>query len=135
MSINPVHSFGTESGAQASAENVRTPRPQPSAVSVTIHAQEQPGSGTLQNPESQRAQKVAPEPERPEDVVQVQHDSQITDEVIIKYTVGATGRVILQVPSTEVLSVARGISEDFRQQAKQESSSAASAVKGVEHGH
>ena len=135
MIINPVQSFGTESGTQVPAANVRVSRPQASPLSVTVSAQEQPGSGTLPNQEVQRAQKVAAESEGPQDVVQVQHDSQIADEVIIKYTVEATGRVILQVPSAEVLGVARGISQDLRQEAKLESSSAATAVEGVEHGH
>ena len=136
MSINPVHSFGTESGAEASAANLRPPRPQPAAVSVTVTIPaQQPGSGTVPNSETQHVQKVAAEPELPEDVVQVQHDSQIRDEVIIKYTVEATGRVILQVPSAEVLSVARGISQDLREEAKLESSSTANAVEGVGHGH
>jgi hypothetical protein len=135
MSINPVQSFGTESAAQASAPNLRPPRPQPASVTVTIHSQEQPGSGTFPNPETRPAQKAAAEPVRAEDVVQVQHDSQITDEVIIMYTVEATGRVILQVPSAEVLSVARGISQDLRQEAKLESKSTASPAEGVDHGH
>jgi regulator of PEP synthase PpsR (kinase-PPPase family) len=135
MSINPVQSLGTESGAQASAANLRAPRPQPAPVTVAIHAQEQPGSGTFPNPATQPAQKVAATPERAEDVVQVQHDSQVTDEVIIKYTVQATGRVILQVPSAEVLNVVRGISQDLQQEAKLESKSTAGAVEGVKHGH
>jgi uncharacterized FlaG/YvyC family protein len=135
MSINPVQSFGNESGVQASAESARAPRPQSTPVSVTIRAQEQSSSGTLPNQEIPHAQKVAADAEAPQDVVQVQHDSQITDEVIIKYTVEATGRVILQVPSAEVLSVARGISQDLREEAKLESSSTANAVEGVEHGH
>jgi hypothetical protein len=135
MSINPVQSFGTESGAQASAANLRPPRPQPTPASVTAHAPEQPSSGTFPNQETQNAQKVAAASEVPQDVVQVQHDSQITDEVIIQYTVQATGRLILQVPSAEVLNVARGISQDLRQEAKLESKSTASAVEGVKHGH
>lgn len=108
MIINPVQSFGTESGTQFPAAKVRVSRPQASPLSVTVSAQEQRGSGTLPNQEVQRAQKVAAESEGPQDVVHVQHDSQIADEVIIKYTVEATGRVILQVPSAEVLGVARG---------------------------
>ena len=135
MSVNPVQSFGTESGAQTSAVNLRPPQPQPSPVSVTVHAQVQSSSGRFPNQETQNAQKVAGESAAPQDVVEVQHDSQITDEVIIQYTVQATGRLILQVPSAEVLNVARGISQDLRQEAKLESKSTASAVEGVEHGH
>jgi hypothetical protein len=135
MSINPVQNLGTESGTQSSAANVRVPRPQAFPLSVTVSAQEQPGSGTLSDQDVQQAQKVAADSEGPRDVVQVQHDSQITDEVIIQYTVQATGRVILQVPSAEVVSVARGISQDLRHEAKLENSSTASAVEGVEHGH
>lgn len=136
MSINPVQSYGTESGAQASAANVRAPRPQPATLSVTVHAQEQPGSGTLPNQEVQHGQKAAAEPEQPEDVVQVQHDSQVTEDVVIRYTVRATGRVILQVPSEEVLGVARGISADFREEAKLKSDSTAGELaEGVKHGH
>ncbi len=134
MSINPVQSFGPESGAQAFAANVRAPRPQPSTLSVTVHATDQPSLGTSPNQETPHVQKVAAEPTQPEDVVQVQHDSQVTEDVVIRYTVQATGRVILQVPSAEVLNVARGISQDLRHEAKLESESSA-AVEGEEHGH
>ena len=135
MSIGPVQALGPEGAAQSADENVRARRPQPSPTLPGAHSPEYPNSGTAPNQESQRLRNVAAEDERSQDVVQVQHDSQITSEIVIKYLDHATGRVFLQVPSAEVLSVAHGISQDLRQQAKTESSATVGMSGGEKHGH
>jgi len=76
--------------------------------------------------------------EWPPDEVQLQLDSQIRDQVIIKYTDKATGDVVLQVPSAQVLDVARGIYGDFQKEARVRSAEdavAAATVGGKRHGH
>jgi uncharacterized FlaG/YvyC family protein len=52
----------------------------------------------------------------PTDEVQVQRDS-ATTEIVIKYLDGS-GNVILQVPSSQVLDVARAIDQGLQQESK-----------------
>jgi hypothetical protein len=59
----------------------------------------------------------------------------MTSEIVIEYVDQATGRIFLQVPSAEVLSVAHGISQDLRQLAKAESSATPGTSGGEKHGH
>jgi uncharacterized FlaG/YvyC family protein len=122
MSIGPVPSPGTDSGTQSADPNVRPQRTQPALA--TEHAQEQPDSGTAQKQEVQHAQSVVAENERSPDVVQVQRDSQLANQIIIKYMDQTTGQMILQVPSTQVLGVARGIAQDFQQEATRNAAAA-----------
>lgn len=133
MSINPVQSFGPQDVAQSA--DARAVRTQPAAPSRTPKAVEQPDLGTASNQEIQRARNAAVEREQPEDVVQVQTDSQLGNQIVIKYTDQATGRTILQVPSSEVLSVARGIAEDLRHELKPEANSTSGTTGGEKHGH
>lgn len=64
------------------------------------------------------APKSAPEAaEFPEDEVQLQQDSEIKGQVVIRYLDKANGQVVLQVPSEQVLAVDRGIYDEFRKQA------------------
>ena len=133
MSINPVQSFGPQDAAQSA--DVRTVRTQPAAPSHTRKAVEQSNVGTESNQELQRERNAAVEREEPQDVVQVQTDSQLGNQIVIKYTDQATGQTILQVPSSEVLSVARGIAEDLRHELKPEANSTSGTTGGEKHGH
>lgn len=136
MSIGPVQSPGADGGTQSADANVRSARSQPAPAPAP--AQEQPDSATVQKQEIQHAQNVAAESERLQDVVQVQRDSQLADQIIIKYMDQTTGQMILQVPSTQVLGVARGIAQDFQQEAARNAAAAAvkpTEVKGEGNGH
>ena len=135
MSIGPVQVLGPEGRAQFADPNVRAGRAQPSAAPAAAHSQEQLNSRTIAKQEIQHAQNVAAENERAQDVVEVQRDSQLANQIVIKYLDPATGREILQVPSAGVLSVYRGISQDLQQEAKRESSSIPTTAEGVKHGH
>ncbi|HME36558.1 MAG TPA: hypothetical protein VKF84_15080 [Candidatus Sulfotelmatobacter sp.] len=132
MSINPVQSFGPQDAAQ-SAE-ARAPRPQPSSSPRVPGSEQQSNLGTRSNEQALQAQKAA-EQEQPQDVVQVRTDSQLENQIVIKYTDQATGRTILQVPSSEVLSVALGISEDLRHELRPEATSTSGTTEGEKHGH
>src|SRR5579863_9488292 len=135
MNIGPVQVLGAAGAAQSTETNVQARRAQPSAAPAAANSQEQPNSGTIAKQEIQHAQNVAAENERAQDVVEVQRDSQLVNQIVIKYLDPATGREILQVPSAGVLSVYRGISQDLQQEAKRESSSSPTTVQGVKHGH
>lgn len=132
MSINPVPSFGPQDAAQSA--DARALRPQPSSSSGAPKVR-QSNAGTGSDQEIQQAQKVAAEQEQPEDVVQVQTDSQLENQIVIKYMDHASGRTILQVPSTEVLSVDLGISKDLQQDLKPEVSSTPAKAEGGDRGH
>lgn len=119
MSIGPVQNLGLVK-EEPSASGVRqTGNSQPSAVPNEIQKKViQPGTGTQPKPEDLGGKNLPASAELPQDEVQVQRDSQIRDEVVIKYLDTASGDLILQVPSAEVLSVDRGIYQEFQQQAK-----------------
>jgi uncharacterized FlaG/YvyC family protein len=133
MSINPVLTFGPQDAAQSAAD--RTLRPQPSSSSRAADLQEQANAATRAKQELQQAQKAAAEQEEPQDIVQVQTDSQLENQIVIKYTDQISGRTILQVPSAEVLSVALGISKDLQQDLKPAVSSTPGTKEGGNRGH
>jgi hypothetical protein len=136
MSIGPVQNIGPINDGQSANGNRPVGRPQ----TIGAHRETaQPGTGTLPKQEEPSAKAPPLLTELPQDEVQVQRDPQIRDEVVIQYVVTATGSLILQVPSAQVLSVHRGIDQEFQQQAKARESAgtaAALAAKGEEpHGH
>jgi uncharacterized FlaG/YvyC family protein len=135
MSIGPVQNLGPESqSAKASpaAERSQTIVNQLEAVGKVA----QPGTGSLPKQEAPGTKDVSSPLEVPQDEVQLQRDPQIRDEVVIKYLDKATRDLILQIPSAEVLSVDRGIYQEFQAQAKVRESAGAAVDKGEEpHGH
>jgi hypothetical protein len=68
-----------------------------------------------------------------EDVVEVHQDPDIRGQIIIQY-LDPSKNVVLQVPSTEELSVERGIAQEF-QQAAELRESEGEAVPGPEGDH
>ena len=135
MSIGPVQALGPEGATQTADANVGVARPRSTSASSAALSGQQPDSGRLRNQEIQLADNAESRNESPQDVVQVQRDSQVSNEIVIKYTDQATGQLILQVPSSEVLAVAQGITQDLRHETKAGSNPAGSAVEGADHGH
>jgi uncharacterized FlaG/YvyC family protein len=133
MSINPVPSFGPQDATQSA--DTRALRPQPSSSPRAPEPERESNVGTRSNQEIQQAQKAAAEQEQPQDVVQVQTDSQLENQIVIKYMDHVSGRTILQVPSTQVLSVDLGISKDLRQDLKPEASTTPAKAEGGNRGH
>lgn len=102
MSINRVPGVEAASAPQAGAENPRPTLPEP---------------GTSPKPEGHPSPSSAALTELPEDEVQVQRDSGAGGEIVIKY-LDQSGTVILQVPSSQVLEVARAIDQEVAQAEK-----------------
>ena len=72
----------------------------------------------------------------PQDAVEVHRDNETT-EIVIRY-LDRSGSVILQVPSSEVLNVARSIAMDFQKQAKDRAATGGTTAAGEGgeiHGH
>ncbi|HLW89278.1 MAG TPA: hypothetical protein VKR57_12355 [Terriglobales bacterium] len=139
MSIGPVQNVAPVTENQSAKANLPAERPQTPAYPHGVAEKvAQPGTGNLPKQEGPGTKNLPAPSQLPQDEVQVQWDSQIKDEVVIKYLNTATGDLILQVPSAEVLSVDRGIYQEFQQQAKvKESVSPAPAIDKGEpsHGH
>jgi len=133
MSINPVQGIENIREVEFAGTN---PRPEPARPSASENENsDEPDPGTAPSQEIRVAQTVSTSPELPQDEVQVQRDSDADDEIVIKY-VDHSGNLILQVPSSEVLGLARAIGEDFQQHAKARAASPETVGEGEKnHGH
>jgi hypothetical protein len=118
MSINPVSGIEAASTQWADGNPYRNgsaaanPRPAP------------PDPGTSPKQEAHLSQSTPSLAELPQDEVQVQRDSGTNDEIVIRY-VDRYGQLILQVPSSQVLEVARAIDQEMAQEAKLQANASA----------
>lgn len=112
MGINPVSSIAS----MADAESVGTRASHAQAPAVPGGAGNGAGPGSAPKQDVPVVQASAPTVEIPQDEVQVQRDSETNNEIVIRYVDGS-GNLILQVPSSQVLSLARSIAQTFEQQA------------------
>ncbi len=119
MSIDPVRDFGpaNEIASNETQRQARQSEPDP-AGQLARKAVAPPDVGTLPKQEHLSTNPSPAAAEFPQDEVEVQQDTQIKDQVIITYREKTTGHVVLQVPSAQVLEVARGIYEEFQKQAE-----------------
>jgi hypothetical protein len=132
MSINPAQAIGPANQAQFANGEPRHQQPVPSSPQGAISAQPDPQVTAEASPHT-----VTASPEAQPDEVQVQQDSEIKDEIIIRY-VNPAGNVILQIPSSQVLGVQRAIDQVFQQEAKARASADATQTGsrgGKTHGH
>lgn len=111
MSISPVQitSPVTEPQSAASANDTRT--------SLQSHANNTaptfpPESKNVQTPEGQISKNVQTESQSPEDEVQLQRDSELGNQLIVRY-VDKAGDLILQVPAEQMLDFERAIAAEF----------------------
>ena len=109
MSINPVPSTMNLPIAPVDAP----PRPEPTPPAIA------PGDGSLPSDSGSRPKTELPVPlpaagaeEMPQDEVQVQRNDEANGEIVIKYLDGR-GKVILQVPSSQVLDLERSIAQEL----------------------
>ena len=132
MSINPAQGIGPANEGQFANAEPRHQQPAPSRSQEATSAQPDPGTTAEATPRS-----VSAPAEVQQDEVQVQQDSEIKDEIIIRY-VNPAGNVILQIPSSQVLGVQRAIDQVFEQEAKARASAGATQTGsngGKTHGH
>lgn len=128
MSIDPVLAISTidQVSGPKTGSAVRARRREASSVP--------PNSGTLPSRQLAPVAKETRSLELPPDVIQVQRDSQ--NQIIIKYLDGA-GKVICQVPSSQVLALQEAIERALEQQTQSRSGAnlwAPSSVQGVRNG-
>jgi hypothetical protein len=110
MSISPAISITTI--PQASS-----PEPQSFGDSRQPHPQKTaslPSSGEISDAEGQAPKDDSASSQLPEDEVQLQRDSQLQQEPIVRY-MDKTGNLILQVPSAQILNLQRAIAAEFEE--------------------
>ena len=100
MSVNPVQGFG--SGSEVPLGEAQPPSrqsqsdPSPEAA---VKGLSPPDVGTLPKQESSISNHAPAADEVPQDEVKLQQDTEIKDQVIVRYLDKASGQVVLQVPS------------------------------------
>jgi hypothetical protein len=129
MSISPVPNFDQEAAASVAEANPRR-RPSPTPEENVVP----PDQGTSPKPEARSVQSAAASTELPEDEVQVQRETG-GDEIVVRYMDHA-GNLVLQVPSSQVLDLAKAISQDLEKQAQARVDREANPGQGEQtHGH
>ena len=116
MSIGPAQGFAAAAGSPADEATRHNPHRTNRFSSGARVPNDDPNRDTVPKAESHDPQRAPSTPLEPEDEVEVQWDTQLKNELIFKYIDG-TGKVVLQVPSSEALSVKRGIQKEFDRRA------------------
>src|SRR5579864_4399546 len=109
MSINPVTTLTNAAGTATA--NGRASRSSSSAK-----ASSQPDSGTKPREEIRSPQRTTDSAEMSKDEVQVQRVDGASGQIVIKY-VDSSGDLILQIPSSQVLGLARAVEQALQEQA------------------
>lgn len=132
MSIDPVSAIRPSPEAKPQARDIRRPQSSPDAASPVsprpnvVRVSNRSGPGPSRNSEA---------PLAAEDEVQVQQGSQTDGKIVIKY-LDHSGNLILQIPSSQVLGLARAIDQALDEQQKTRASGGASSAEGAKHnGH
>ena len=129
MSINPVQQPDPISGARATDGSVRAASTFHSAGSTRPVAPDL-GSGPKREIHDQPSTSEASD--LSQDEVQVQHDGG-DGQIVIRYLDGS-GNLILQIPSSQVLGLARAVDEALRQDQERQVSQVKGETGGS-HGH
>jgi hypothetical protein len=112
MSIAPLEGFAVVRSDQSNYSTAGSGYSPASSERVA-----KPVTGNVPKQESATPKSIPSNYDLPEDVVEVHQDPEIKGQIIVQY-LDPTGGVILQVPSTEELSVERGIAQEFQKAAK-----------------
>lgn len=128
MGMNPVQGIGS-----ADDRTLRSTEP---VSPLPAERPEPPDSGPPSKREIASDRNVSPLSEIPQDEVEVQRDSEANDEIVIRYMDHA-GNLVLQVPSSQVLNVARGIDQDLARETRSRDTAVATpeGEGGKTHGH
>ena len=137
MNIGSIQSFGPINDATSAIAATRVPQAQADLSSGSTTEESFQTDSPTSSRQGSSGTAHAPAAAEFQDEVQVQRDSQIEDQVVIKYLNQNTGALILQVPSPELLNVDRAIHQEIEQQAKlRETPGTGSAgTEGEDHGY
>jgi len=129
MTIRPIQSFPpaqSDAAADASVRGDHTETRPESGVAVVVA---QPVSGSLPKQNSSVAPRVPITYQLPQDVVEMHQDSEVKDQIIVDY-LDQSKNLVLQVPSSEELSVERGIAQELQQAARSRATQGSPPAKG-----
>ena len=131
MSINPAQGIGPQQLEPLSGATGRTAADSPPSEHAEP-AQPVPGARPKQEVESPASKSL--DDEMPQDEVQVQHEDGTAGKIIIKY-MDHSGNLILQIPSAQILDLARTIDRDIQQAENARDTSAGEANNGERNSH
>jgi uncharacterized FlaG/YvyC family protein len=118
MSINPVPAVGNATNTSLATGGVRSSHvrtPEPQGPSPQTNSGPEPKQEIRHQPQTSETLETA------KDEVQVQRDSESNGQIVIRYLDHA-GQVILQVPSSQILGLARAIERALEEQATRRNS-------------
>ena len=132
MSIDPVTAINPAADSASGATPVRqsgeAPDPRPSRRSI---------SGTKPTVETPSGKLTSPAPEMPQDEVEVQRANDGSGDIVIRY-MDPNGNLILQIPSSQVLGLARAIEHALEEQASRAANGTENSLSspgGTSHGY
>jgi hypothetical protein len=133
MSISPVESYGSIGDASIAntPSTSRHTQPQAQTENTTQTYPPNAGKNSKEEPQSSATSSIASP--LPEDEVELQRDSELENELIVRY-VDKAGNVVLQVPGQQMLSVQRAIMEEFQHTSPGQEAAPESAPEGESHG-
>jgi len=124
MSINPVQENLTVADARPATQAIR---PRAAVTSEARPPHSKPGAEPIRD--APQAPRPSESSEIPRDEVQVQRDSESNGQIVIKY-LDHSGQVILQIPSSQVLGLARAIDKALEEQASRRANASQNTVLG-----
>ncbi|MFZ0735142.1 MAG: hypothetical protein WAM79_22690 [Candidatus Sulfotelmatobacter sp.] len=132
MSIDPVSTVGLSPEAKPQPNDIRHPQSPPDADDPisprpnVVRVPDQNGAGPSSD---------SPAPQAAQDEVELQQGSQTDGKIVIRY-LDHSGNLILQIPSSQVLGLARAIDQALNEQQKTRASESASSAEGAKrNGH
>jgi hypothetical protein len=127
--LEPVTAFQSNEGDARPTPAVRTP--EKTIPPASVGGESSPATAPAVYGPSEIAQLGTEQ-----DEVQLQRDAEDNNQILVRYVDQKTGDLVLQIPSNQVLSVARGIYEEMQQEARARNSAGISGRdEGLENGH
>lgn len=132
MSIDPVSAIGPSPEPKPQPAAIRRPQPPPEAANPISP---RPNVAHVSNRRGPVPSSDSPPAEALQDEVQVQRGRETDGKIVIKY-LDHSGNLILQIPSSQVLGLARAIDQALDEQQKSRASDGASSAQGAKpNGH
>lgn len=132
MSIDPVSAVGVSPEAKLQPGDIRRPQSAPEGADP---ASPRPNMVRVSNLTKTEPSSESKPPQTAQDEVEVQQGSQTDGRIVVKY-LDPSGNLILQIPSSQVLGLARAIDQALNEQQKTRASESASSAEGAKrYGH
>lgn len=124
MSINPV-----TTASPVTDPTIRGPEARVDARASSQVTAVQPNLGKQTEKETPKLKPSSTAPEMPRDEVQVQRVNGASGDIVIRY-LDASGNLILQIPSSQLLGLARAVDQALEEQANRRAAVSESTQPG-----